>query len=288
MGTDIHLYVERRDAATGLWRCVPPPPAPPASGRTRTVKRHDGATYEFVDSSWGPAQCMREHECYGPGRGDDTECLGADCPACLGTGRDLRWYRNRNYDVFAILTGSVRNGFGFAGVSTGDGFRGITNLPRNIPDDASTIVRDHNLWTHSPSWLLLPEITSFDWDQVTKHYGVIPMRARDANAFEALHGNSTYETWRMVSPRVAPSSYAGGVMGRGIKTVTPEDADVLLSDPQALSARDAIMGSARFYVRVEWIETYRESASDFLEFVDQMLVSLGDPANTRIVFGFDS
>lgn len=44
------------------------------------------------------------------------------------------WYDNRNYDVFAILA-DVRNGSGFAGVSTGEGFAPIAPR-RGIPADA--------------------------------------------------------------------------------------------------------------------------------------------------------
>lgn len=45
-----------------------------------------------------------------------------------------RWYHERNYHLFAILA-SVRNGVGFAGVKTGDGFNVIAE-PRGLPDDA--------------------------------------------------------------------------------------------------------------------------------------------------------
>lgn len=283
MGTDIHLYVERRDAATGTWRCVPPPAPPPASERTE-VRSNGELSTTYVSPFWGPGKCMHASPCYGPYGRDEEKCLGESCPACLGTGRDLRWYHNRNYDAFAILTGTVRNGHGFAGVPTGDGFRGITDKPRGVPDDVSAVVRDHNLWDHSSSWFLLPEVTGFDWDQVTRHCGVVPMRVCDGSVFDK-DGGSTYEVWRQ-SPPAEPSSYSGGIWAPGIKTVTPEDADAMLASPELLARMSA--NGDKFYVRVGWTETYRESASDFLEFVDQMLVPLGNPEDTRIVFGFDS
>lgn len=228
---------------------------------------------------WGPDGCMYIAECYGP----DDGCIGAGCPSCLGTGRDLRWYHNRNYDVFAILTGTVRNGHGFAGVLTGDGFIGITDEPRGIPDDASTTVRNHHSWDHSESWLLLSEILAFDWEQVTTHTGVIPMRSVD-EAHRLTH-TSTYEEWRGREPRVAPDSYCGSIAGPTIRTISSEQADRVLDNA---SDGLAIDNSTRWYVQVSWQETYRTSAADFLAFVDQMLVPLGDPEHTRIVFGFDS
>lgn len=43
-----------------------------------------------------------------------------------------------------------------------------------------------------------------------------------------------------------------------------------------------------YYVSIEWQQSYRSCASDFLAFVEQMLVPLGPPDQVRIVFGFDS
>src|SRR5690606_27440711 len=42
---------------------------------------------------------------------------------------------DRNYDLFAILA-DVRNGYGFAGVYTGDGFNYISE-PKGLPEDMS-------------------------------------------------------------------------------------------------------------------------------------------------------
>lgn len=129
MGTDIHLYVERKNMETGRWERVSPPDPPPASERTK--KRRDGSSY--VDPWWGPGGCMFAG--YGP----------------QSERNATQWYQNRNYSVFAILSGTVRNGYGFAGVSTGQGFVGITEEPRGLPDDISDEVRDNNSWDHSES-----------------------------------------------------------------------------------------------------------------------------------------
>lgn len=54
-------------------------------------------------------------------------------------------------------------------------------------------------------------------------------------------------------------------------------------------AKPMLMPSEKHvYVRVSWQETYAESASDFVAFIDEFLRPLGDSDQTRIVFGFDS
>lgn len=85
-------------------------------------------------------------------------------------------YDERNYDLFAILA-NVRNGSGFAGVDTGDGFRPISE-PRGIPNDASDyyIQQTKKWWGdgHSHSWLFLHELEDYDWrGQTTKHRGMV-------------------------------------------------------------------------------------------------------------------
>lgn len=269
MGTDIHLYVEQKQP-DGTWRVLPPPERDLVRW-PRTPRTED----KWISPFWGPHECMYETECYGM----DDNCVGVGCPACLGTSRNMRWYRNRNYDVFAILTGTVRNGHGFAGVVTGDGFRGITDEPRGMPDDITEMVRDHHSWDHSESWLALPEILAFDWSQTTGHTGVIPMRWSD-EIFQTKH-TDPYVEWRTRKPRIAPTSYSGGIGGPNIIVISAEQADRMLAD-------DAVSTGKSYYVQVSWTETYRESAVDFLAFVDEFLKPLGDPERVRIVFGFDS
>jgi hypothetical protein len=187
--------------------------------------------------------------------------------------RRLRWYHNRNYDVFAILTGTVRNGVGFAGCDLGDGFHGITKEPRGAPEDAAKRFKKAT-WDHSESWLGLGEIMEFNWDQVTRKRGVIPLARSDERAW----GHDVFYTdWQ--EKRGAPSSYCGDVGGGGTRVVDEATAKHILLTGG---------GTQGVYVRVQWTETYREAAKDFLAFVDQMLLPLGDPNDTRIVFGFDS
>src|SRR4051794_16548380 len=82
---------------------------------------------------------------------------GYDCPSIP---YKKRFYSGRNYDLFGILA-DVRNGRGFAGVKTGDGFVPIAE-PRGLPDDASPKIKaDCDRWGvdgHSHSYLSLSEL----------------------------------------------------------------------------------------------------------------------------------
>ena len=85
-----------------------------------------------------------------------------------------RFYHNRNYDLFAILA-DVRNGRGFAGICTGDGFIPIS-APKGLPDDiCDQVKKEADRWegdAHSHSHFLLSELISYDYKgQTTKHRG---------------------------------------------------------------------------------------------------------------------
>jgi len=66
----------------------------------------------------------------------------------------------RNYNEFAILA-NVRNGYGFAGVDTGDALKPIS-MPKGLPEDVSKEVKfESDEWGcdgHSHSWLTAREI----------------------------------------------------------------------------------------------------------------------------------
>lgn len=277
MGTDIHLYVEKRNP-DGTWSCVDPP-ARDLALYPRERTRADGTTYD--SAFYGPHDCMYESKCYGAydKTGDEWVEIpcGPTCQRCLGTGRDFDWYHNRNYDVFAILA-NVRNGHGFAGVDTGDGFKVIA-APRGVPADVSPRVRDHNTWDHTPSWLLVSELLAFDWQQTTKHRGTIPLRISDED--HPFGEPESYELWR-ARRDASPKSWCGHIGGPGIVTISPELADAFLAEPGRIPA------DRKVYVRVEWDEKYAASACDFLAFMEHYLLPLGNPAEHRIVFGFDS
>lgn len=86
---------------------------------------------------------------------------------------------NRSYNTFAVLAG-IRNGYGFAGVKTGEGWPVLFET-RGIPKDIETEVDDENymdgtwLGDHNHSWLTLTELMAISDMFVGKTYKVIGM-----------------------------------------------------------------------------------------------------------------
>ena len=70
-----------------------------------------------------------------------------------GEQRHTSWDFGRSYDCFAVLAG-VRNGRGFAGVDTGDGFNPISK-PRGLPNDRHLKGKCTYYGEYGQSWLLV-------------------------------------------------------------------------------------------------------------------------------------
>lgn len=162
------------------------------------------------------------------------------------------FYFGRDYNSFAILA-DVRNGFGFAGCDTGDGFE-IIDRPRGIPVDASEVFKEVcEMWegdAHSHSYFYLKELK--EWEEkaknlTTKHRGFITL-----NSFkERLKNNETG----------APTgSYCGGVSGKDV---------VLLDEKTAESFTDKEQDKS-YYVQIEWEESYLESAVNLVRYIDML------------------
>lgn len=222
MGTDIHLYVEKRNT-DGTWSAV----KIPYSGWAGGEKYHDG----------------------------------------------YRGWSDRSDDTFAILA-DVRNGRGFAGVVTGDGFNIIAE-PRGIPDDISDTLKpvdrdeeeeesdERRPWIgdHSFSWLTYSEIVGFDWTQTTHRQGVV--------------GATEYAEFKKNG---RPTSWSGRVWGRDVVHATDEEMDAWLRG-------DGILTSVR------WQVSYSEVAAPFLRWLNKVVKPIADVVggdNVRLVFGFDS
>jgi hypothetical protein len=181
-----------------------------------------------------------------------------------------RWINiNRNYDLFAILA-DVRNGRGFAGIVTGEGFNPISK-PKGLPADCDARIYQASEWWgedgHSHSWVSVAEILAFDWTQKTKQFGVVSA--------------AQYEDWiRWRRGRgLGPEAYCGGISGCGILHITNKAMDELLAEGRA---------NSNHYTKVEWFETYYQAAPQiFGEFIPRAL-RLGDPSEVRLVFWFDN
>lgn len=242
------------------------------------------------DGIWAPA----------PVAGVCRTCGGTGCKAC-----DYRcaWYDDRNYDVFAILAG-VRNGTGFAGCDTGEGFVPISS-PRGLPVDLSPSLRSgNNLGDHSYSWLLAQEIHEYDWSRETIKRGWI-----DA---------WTFEKWRKAGSVGAPASWCGSVEGRMIEHVSPAYMGKIIDSgeiqwegeehtqtgvrhystglgramadwplPAGSVGAEIRDRSAKYWCQVEWRVTYAQAAEHFLVWFRSSL-GFAPPERIRLVFGFDS
>ena len=188
-----------------------------------------------------------------------------DDGAWLPRNEDL--YDGRNYDLFAILAG-VRNGVGFAGVKTGDGFNVIAE-PRGLPDDVSNdILQESEDWGrdgHSHSWLTVAEIKAFNWKQETQHQGVVNL-----------------EQFKVFIKKGRPTSWCGVAVGSSVVHVSVDEMMDFVKGSVAMQEGKS------YYTTVCWVETYADSVGTFLTETLPKMEALGDPEKVRAVFWFDN
>lgn len=182
------------------------------------------------------------------------------------------FYDGRNYDLFAILA-NVRNGRGFMGIKTGEGFNPIS-LPKGLPVDVSAeVAKSSEQWNgdgHSHSWFTVAELLAYDWTQITINQGWIngPQYA--------------YWRWNKAEP---PESSCGLVRGTNVKQVSEEDMDKLVKDCQ----NDDYSSLVSTYCLITWQTTYAAAAGCYFWTTTMpKLFRLGNPENVRIVFWFDN
>jgi hypothetical protein len=168
-------------------------------------------------------------------------------------------YEGRNYNLFGILA-DVRNGRGFAGIKTGEGFVPISE-PKGVPKDASKVYKDMvREWDgdgHSHSYFTVKELLAYDWNQYTMLQGCVSI--------------DMYKKYKDTGE--LPDSYSGHVSGSEVILVDENDVD---QKPSAT------------HVKMSWTESYSLSAGYFIENTIPQLQKLGDPDDVRIVFFFDN
>jgi len=192
---------------------------------------------------------------------------------------------DRDYDLFAIL-GNVRNGYGFAGIDTGDGFVPMSDR-RGYPTDMSPEVGDeeHGAMSHehSATWVTLAEILAYDWTRTTTKRGVV--------------GAVQFEEWdRMKEWRAGPTSYSGDVFGHNIKHVTQDEMRELVratvSNKRGAEWTEAVAAlPTNVFCRIAWKEGYAEAGAQLWSKVLPLMLKLGNQhgyANVRLVMDFDS
>jgi hypothetical protein len=269
MGCDIHLFVEKR---------------------TGTKTKHDEDIWEHVPGCpwYESAEHCAEMAARFAERGEAVpEDYAKPSPLpCFDPGR--------NYDLFAMLA-DVRNGSGFAGCDTGDGFEPILGRDeptRGYPGDASDYAKarayEYGADGHSHSWLTVAELKAYDWDQETAHRGIV-----------------SADQYIVFREKGQPDSYAGGVMGPGVTLLSNQEMEAHIAAVVALK-QQAQTGGGIFdidnpapdpalidpkvfrYTQVEWKEKYRDSVAHFLTHILPELEKLGAPEDVRIVFFFDN
>ena len=186
------------------------------------------------------------------------------------------WYSSRNYNLFAILA-NVRNGSGFAGIDTGDGFKTMTSELRGLPEDFMPtkwmLEHDTPEHGHDANWVSLKEVLEFPWkDLETNHRGWV-----DEHEFK---------TWLEDGGQGGPKSWCGGISGRGVRHV---DIGVMTKIVTGALPREEGEGIS-YHCQLEWGESYWDSCEFFCETVLPQLEELadGDPSSVRLVFWFDS
>ncbi len=227
-------------------------------------RKNETGQWESADK-WTPDDCLEEGE----------------APRLCIDYKD-RFYSGRNYDLFSILA-NVRNGYGFAGVKTGEGFVPLAQ-PRGLPVDATELVKqDSDRWDcdgHSHSFCTVAELLAYDWTQVTKHCGWLTAAEYwDWNRFRRADGDG-------------PKGYCGGVSGPSVKHVT-EDAMKEMLKPYGANwqAEEEINKDENLrhtYVQCEWELPYYKSATEFWGETIPRLLRLGKPEDVRLVFWFDN
>lgn len=222
-----------------------------------------------VDGIWQPADKWKPSEYE-----DDRAQLEVDYNDAFYTGR--------NYDLFAILA-NVRNGVGFAGMGTGNGFKPIC-LPRGLPGDVTAPVKAcSDSWGsdgHSHSYQTLAELLTYDWTQTTRHTGWVDVL--------------TYGDMLQTGAK-RPKEWSGGVGGQDVKHVSAEAMAALIKklkgDHRWWDVRTEVAKQlSSYYTQVEWTEPYYESTAHFWATTMPRLLALakGDYESVRIVYWFDN
>lgn len=183
----------------------------------------------------------------------------------------------RNYQLFAVLAG-IRNGFGFAGVVTGQPVVPIS-MPRSLPADflvdadyqhpvneLAHIAAPLRQWRrageeltvwlgdHSHSWLEANEMLEWQPPIVCK---------------TGILSRAIYETWDKQSH---PAEYGGGVSGPNV---------IIVDDNEIAMAKQP----GWTHVRCEWDSDLKKELAYFFDEVRRLQQKHG---RVRFVFGFDS
>lgn len=252
MGCDIHAEIEHKAPGDNYWRPVDWPVV------ECWYCKGTGITQEWPGERKNPnagkpcPECSVMPSVHGYGLRNWVGAPGK---------RRERWLDARNYSRFAILA-DVRNGYGFAGVDTGDGFRPISQ-PRGLPDPGGIYYDDDDFrfGDHSFSWLTVDEILAYDYTQTTKRRGWV-----EAEEFARFESEGS------------PYSWSGMVAGGRTRHISNDEMRALIASGKPTD---------NHYTQVEWEVTYGECFGlEALASLKALRESLD--GELRLVFGFDS
>ena len=208
------------------------------------------------------------------------------------------FYNGRSYNLFALLA-DVRNGRGFAGVKTGEGFNPIDD-PRGVPVDCCGEYRAiAERWMgdgHSHSYFTLAEILSFDWTQTTKQQGwVDPVdwaRWRDYRKPNSWCGDVSGGSVRHLSNEEFEAAWQKIRQEKGYPETRYASAHLNRHEDDHLERMKEILGGSP-YTLVSWTEPYFEAInSEFFSKTIPRLLKLANDAggfeNVRATFFFDN
>lgn len=191
---------------------------------------------------------------------------------------------DRNYDSFAVLA-NVRNGAGFAGCDTGEGWPYISN-PRGLPDDLELVGYDrvetptwywnfdtkkenpqNEVWMgdHSFSWLTLTDLENFVENAIPEEY--------------EIHGVVDKEVYDKIraGKMDRPDSWCSGVGGGGVVVVNEDDTGDIVNYT---------------HVRMKWKAPAKERLWYLMNVIEELRKLAKEEGVTsdeiRFVFGFDS
>ena len=185
---------------------------------------------------------------------------------------------DRSYNSFAVLA-NVRNGVGFAGLTTGEGWKPISQ-PRGLPsdivftEDYSVIVPEYEeygertklkwLGEHSHSYLYLFEMENYLEEIKDKKY--TSRRVTDKESYIRYKETGDF-----------PTHLSGGVWGKDLITIeehliTPEEEYTHVSFEYQLPCHEVL----RYFVKA--VKELQEIAKNHEV----------NSAEIRMVFGFDS
>lgn len=182
---------------------------------------------------------------------------------------------SRDYDLFSIL-GNVRNGYGFAGVVTGEGFDPVMSDGRGLPEDISKEALEAMSNEHSPTYVTLREILEYDWTLATKKTGIV--------------SGEEFERWDRVkfwTPE--PREYCGGISGPSVRMLSPDEMRALVKVAKEANKLQEMLADT--YCPVEWGESYAEAGKQVWTVALPPMLKLGKRYgydNVRLVMDFDS